>query len=76
MQHHRHSCIQQIQDVYHSNRGLPTETSQEANVWSTQSKWAEGAEEVFPDLSQVKLSRTVHSERHFTFIQQLQMLPT
>lgn len=54
MQHHRHSCIQQIQNVYHSNRGLPTQTSQEANVWTMQSKWADRAEEVFPDLSQVK----------------------
>ena len=53
MQQHRHSCIQQIQDIYKSSKGLPRLAS-----WTPEGKWADGAEEIFIDLSQVLFSHT------------------
>ena len=53
MQQHRHSCIQQIQDIYKSSKGLPRLASQECSTWAPESKWADGTQEIFLDLSQV-----------------------
>ena len=56
MQQHKHSCIQQVQEVYQSASHMPSQTTPDASSWNTQSKWALEVEEAFVDLSQVALA--------------------